>query len=59
MVSRSCTVRLTPLRRVYARQANFMLGVAGIKDFDCIAVCDCCDAPREVGICIGYCQQNP
>jgi len=51
MVTRSGTEWLTPLRRVYARQADFMLGIAGIKDFDGIAVCDRYNAPSDV--CIG------
>ena len=50
MLSGLITKRLAPLRRVYARQADFMLGVAGIKDFDGIAVCDRYNAPCDVGM---------
>ena len=58
MISGFRAKRLAALRRVYARQADFMLGVAGIKDFDGIAVCNRYDASSEVGVCGGYCQQN-
>ena len=48
MVLRGCTVRLAPLRRVYTGQADFMLGVTGIENFNGIAVCDGYNAASDI-----------